>query len=964
MPLRFRNRLRIFPGIYLNLGKNGISTTIGPRGANINIGKNGVYLNTGIPGTGISNRERIFNGNIGKPNIIDEQNIFPLTDTDNNTTSTQKIITSEGLEGLKEHLKEAKDERESIAPEIADIKNKLAELQSRLSKKQNGFFSLFTAKDTIEKIEVEIKDTTQELDNLNKQYEESKADINVKFDTEFEEQYKRLSISFSELIKSNKIWDITTETINTELKSSAKTIVERKEINFKWGEIDFIKSEHSAFHLQNADGSDLFIYPAFVLLLDNQSQITLIDLKELNFTFHKQRFQEQKATIPSDSQIIDNAWYKSNKDGSRDLRFVGNYQIPVVNYGAFYFKSSKGLNETYYISNADVAENFANEFKKYLRLLNQPYSSENNTNKISNPLFETLPDSLDPLINDAATLIVTSQSGSTSLLQRRMKLGYNRAGRIMDQLEQLGIVGVNQGSSVREVLIRDTGALENIFKNYRDHVPRKINLESSSFSKEYFDLLIDFMPKITETVEKLKSDEKLQGRLKDAVNGITIGEFIEFCIFYDFYQILKKISKGEVNSASLETFALVLFSGKIIKKLSSSSLAMEYETLKIMFSKGTQKEIAESMMKFVDVSKPLNISISSHDKETLSKKLGNDLTITTALKVVNDPLFDEYATVLYRFATIISKADNVVSNEEENILKAIYQLVHNPLSDEENKSISISEVNEKESLDDVLNELETLIGLDSVKQEIKSLINYIKIQKEREKVGLKSSQISYHCVFTGSPGTGKTTIARIVAKIYMHLGILKKGQLVETDRSGLIAEYSGQTAVKVNKTIDSALDGILFIDEAYSLVGENRDDFGKEAVATLIKRMEDDRDKLIVILAGYTQEMKNFIDVNPGLKSRFNRYIEFADYSPVELAAIFKLNCSKLDYNLTADANKKLIDAVTTAFSNRNKSFGNGRFSRNLFEKTIENQANRIAGVASLSKEILTTIMSDDIPVE
>ena len=172
------------------------------------------------------------------------------------------------------------------------------------------------------------------------------------------------------------------------------------------------------------------------------------------------------------------------------------------------------------------------------------------------------------------------------------------------------------------------------------------------------------------------------------------------------------------------------------------------------------------------------------------------------------------------------------------------------------------------------------------------------VQKAREASGLKSSSISYHIVFTGNPGTGKTTVARIVSQIYKNLGVLTQGQLVETDRSGLVAEYVGQTAVKVNKTVDTAINGVLFIDEAYSLVGQNQDDFGKEAVATLIKRMEDDRDKLIVILAGYTQEMKGFIDTNPGFKSRFNRYIDFTDYTPDELLAIFEGQCKKLEYQI------------------------------------------------------------------
>ncbi|MCX6350969.1 MAG: AAA family ATPase [Bacteroidetes bacterium] len=325
-------------------------------------------------------------------------------------------------------------------------------------------------------------------------------------------------------------------------------------------------------------------------------------------------------------------------------------------------------------------------------------------------------------------------------------------------------------------------------------------------------------------------------------------------------------------------------------------------------------------------------------------------------------MFDEYATALCRFATILSKADNVVTKYEEETLKAIFQITHYPLPEEKNNALNISNVDKNETLDEVLSELDSLTGLEAVKQEVKSLINYIKVQKEREKVGLKSSQVSYHCVFTGSPGTGKTTIARIVAKIYLHLGVLSKGHLVETDRSGLIAEYVGQTAMKVNRTVDSALNGVLFIDEAYSLVSELQGDYGKEAIATLIKRIEDDRDKLVVILAGYTDEMKTFIDTNPGFKSRFNRYIVFADYTPPEMEEIYKQSCKKLDYKLTVEAEQRLVAVLGTAYNNRDKSFGNGRFVRNTFEKTLEKQANRIAGTSEITKEILTTIIADDIP--
>ena len=201
-----------------------------------------------------------------------------------------------------------------------------------------------------------------------------------------------------------------------------------------------------------------------------------------------------------------------------------------------------------------------------------------------------------------------------------------------------------------------------------------------------------------------------------------------------------------------------------------------------------------------------------------------------------------------------------------------------------------------------------------------------------------------------------------MAKIYKALKVLSQGHLIETDRSGLIGEYIGQTAIKVNKTIDSAINGVLFIDEAYSIAGETLNDFGKEAVATLIKRMEDDRDKLIVVIAGYTNEMYKFIETNPGFKSRFNRYIDFDDYSPKELQLIFQNLCLKLDYKLTDEAYQKLQLLFEDAYANRDKTFGNGRFVRNIFEKSLERQANRIASVALLNKEILSTIIADDVP--
>ncbi len=330
-------------------------------------------------------------------------------------------------------------------------------------------------------------------------------------------------------------------------------------------------------------------------------------------------------------------------------------------------------------------------------------------------------------------------------------------------------------------------------------------------------------------------------------------------------------------------------------------------------------------------------------------------------------LQEQYLSSLYRFASIVVKIDGTVTPNEETVLKRIMNL--NPISNSNSQDVkpseskqNISDASNEKSIEETLEELNSLTGLTEVKKEINTLINFIKVQKARSEKGLKTSSLSYHIVFMGNPGTGKTTVARIVAQIYKSLGVLSQGQLVETDLSGLIAEYVGQTAVKVNKTVDSALHGVLFIDEAYAIVGDAQDSFGREAVSTLIKRMEDDRDKLIVILAGYTKEMYDFIDTNPGFKSRFNRYIEFSDYTPDELLKIFEGFCKKLDYKPTPEAISKLTELFGKAYEGRDQSFGNGRFVRNTFEKAMELQANRIAGIGELTDEVLTTITADDIP--
>ena len=485
---------------------------------------------------------------------------------------------------------------------------------------------------------------------------------------------------------------------------------------------------------------------------------------------------------------------------------------------------------------------------------------------------------------------------------------------------------------------------------------------TNKFSKEYFELLRDFSDQILIISRKLSSDEILIEKIEHSLTESSIEDFVSYCILFDLSQILKIISNGSIKVNSIETFGLSIIAPKIFESKSVDFFSLGYEAMVSLYLNQEYESYTDSIIEMSEKINPLQINVESNngDQENLQNRFQNVLSLPTSLKIIDHSMFDQYATLLYRFATIMSKADGLVTSDEEKNLKDIYQITHNPIPDSIH-NLTITEADRNNTLDAILEELDSLIGLNDVKQEVRSLINFIKIQKEREKLGLKSSQVSYHCVFTGSPGTGKTTIARMISMIYMHLGVLEKGHLVETDRSGLVAEYTGQTAMKVNKAIDSALDGILFIDEAYSLIGGSQDDFGREAVATLMKRMEDNRERLIVILAGYTEEMNEFIETNPGFKSRFNRFIEFKDYSTQEMESIFKLQCAKLDYKLTYEAQNKLSILFEEAFKRRDKTFGNGRFVRNTFEKTLENQANRIARLSTLTKEILTNIEEEDI---
>lgn len=299
-----------------------------------------------------------------------------------------------------------------------------------------------------------------------------------------------------------------------------------------------------------------------------------------------------------------------------------------------------------------------------------------------------------------------------------------------------------------------------------------------------------------------------------------------------------------------------------------------------------------------------------------------------------------------------------INCDSETELETIVNKIDQSLSD--NNIVNVIRPNGKS---DILYEINQLIGLDMVKDEIVKIVNLARYQRRIRSQGATIAPVSRHMVFTGNPGTGKTTVARTLSAIYKRLGVLSKGHLVEADRAALVGGYLGQTAIKTNELIDKSLGGILFIDEAYSLSSNSSSDqFGEEAINTLLKRMEDERDDLIVITAGYKEEMKGFINSNPGLRSRFSKYIQFDDYSAEELAMIFAQLLKKSGHTLSPECKDRLAFIFEAMDAMKDEKFGNGRTVRNLYERVVENLANRLANASQ--DDDLFMIVPEDITID
>ena len=462
-----------------------------------------------------------------------------------------------------------------------------------------------------------------------------------------------------------------------------------------------------------------------------------------------------------------------------------------------------------------------------------------------------------------------------------------------------------------------------------------------------------------------------------------------FVVFYEFDKYMKENKSSNSGEISESLFNIYGGVGQLFLKLECNSESDLENDLKTAF-----ENYMLHLRQNLDDLKKFNygLMVTSLNTELLENIINynnfNKALSKDNLKIINEDMFGDGSSFNTDYMDVLN---DIFSNNQKGDEKSIDDSNHysqdstlqkfkeglknsssyNPDASEDSQGIkeenmedTVSEAEEEkeeESLEDILAKLNKLVGLENVKKDVNSLINLIQIRKIREERGIKQPDMSLHLVFSGNPGTGKTTVARLLGEIYSKLGILSKGHLVETDRSGLVAGYVGQTAIKTQDMIKQAMGGILFIDEAYSLsAAKGENDFGQEAIDTILKAMEDNREDFIVIVAGYPKLMDDFLHSNPGLESRFNKHLNFEDYNPQELFDIFVSMEEGSSLKLDKKAEEYLKGHFEDVYKCRGDNFANGRYVRNIFEKVLSNQANRLVNIEDISDDDLNTLTIED----
>ena len=975
MAWSYRKRIKIAPSVHMNISKSGVSTSYGMKGMSITTGLRGTYLNTSIPGTGLYNRQKIDSGissSMGSSYGTPDGDRPKIVNDGGNGCLVMCLffafwlfICGAGYYSYKTYFKNAPktEVAENVTLEESAEPSELVPTSSNSKFTQIiqdplvlgltaaaivclvlGFVLDRKGKKKAEsKDEVSSHDTPQspKTTTENKSYSEEEVRKIIE-ESKYNPLKQRVVKSMLGHALMNTAEDEERPLIEKYQKKVEKSDSEENRIELKKHEDEYKRlKEEAASLIYNVDDEltpeEASAYRRFTSYFETflvktgfkKWRIIYLSLDEENPLACHHMFRE-------DTQLATEML----------VGLPSKYEVPCLSY------SDTGK---LYIYPRFVIDVQSNSFEK---MYVYPLS------KISIDYKRIVYlEADDPTAAAGAKIVGNHYLHSTKDGGRDYRYSYNPSKPFVEYHPFTISIQLNSSTIDYTFLVNsDDGSLEQYFIALKEAYTAAMNDTTSeidavraadtpkySFSEQYYYELLSIVQRFDSFYRKLADNQKFCDQMEEWAKAIpdlrgdkqTALNIVRYAMYSDIIRCYLG-TNYKIDLKSNEGLGLMLFYAVTDP---TGSIPLEYET--------TNKIYELYLDKAIEYTNAVE-SYANQDSAFVIEKYLNAPDFPPELH-------DNYVLFLHNLSSVIAKEDKSISDSEANTLNSIMSL---RLMGDKEKVIA-GKVKAEEQVAEVLPEaaeqLNALIGLSSVKEEIKALASFVKVQKMREKKGMKTSPISYHCVFTGNPGTGKTTVARIVSEIYKELGILKKGHLVETDRSGLVAEYVGQTAVKTNKIIDSALDGILFIDEAYSLVDGGSSDYGKEAIATLLKRMEDDRERLVVILAGYTNDMKRFIDSNPGLQSRFNRYIEFPDYSAEELLRIFVSMADKYEYHLSSEALTELRYAFERSVETKDKNFGNGRYVRNLYEKIIEHQAMRISKESQVSTSSLSTIELEDV---
>lgn len=1087
MAWNFRRRKKIAPGVYINMSKKGISTTIGPKGASMTFGPNGTYLNTSIPGTGMYNRRKI-SSNSSKNNISFTTpsptlpsgcsflltilvifNLFFLVEL---LGEFSLCYDKWGIEDLKiflignvalvivglvfEFIRHSIQQKRSVFSYKREKRNAQKVLDS-LSHNDKDMRNILKAYIQCLTINEEFDKEQEIIEELKKSTDQKALDLvpihearlealkvslgKVQYNADgdlSEEQkqaFKLFTDSFDNLCDSDKIW--------FETGVTPQNLIYREETKFEFGVFDYIKSEFEIPVIRIPQTSiNFYIYPHFIIRSESTTNFRIYPIEKIEIEYTSLNFREeykQHLMQPKDATLISSNFLYETKKGEPDRRHAYNPLYITYDYGKLtipQFRFTRSM--TFYVSNRDSAKNMQEAYVNYLQyckndtpkeenklasnIVQIPFNRQTNITEICDEIYRfrnllsNNKDFIHILKNKHIEAITGIEDNNwqeiidiiilcdlchcyTNLVDPLKSLKekeYSGYIYLVHLLQTGSKINIEQQQSDRFYKLHEEERL--LFGTFISELTKHIEgtLILSTLLAEYhantqlqYNRLIYRLLSATAKIdgENSKQEEHFLSNIMFNIKSIDYkaDESDDKTLPDKWYELANEKYRGNYN--------LIHIALKIVALQKCVVIDIQAELMRDRTYVVPLLEILESKGVILKEGKKRTVCVANEDE--LYEKLNGENSENNIMENTNDEidisrierpdsiLQDVITFIRFQQEPFISTADiqrkfEIGYNRAGKISDQLEELgVLGPNKGQEGREVLIDTNGKlkenntrkenvkktKSTSKSSSSELDALVGLSSVKEEIKTLSNFIKIQQKRKEQGLKSSSVSYHCVFTGNPGTGKTTVARIVAQIYKDLGILSKGHLVETDRAGLVAEYVGQTAVKTNKIIDSALDGVLFIDEAYSLIGTGQD-YGKEAIATLLKRMEDDRDRLVVILAGYSKEMQDFINTNPGLQSRFNRYIEFPDYSAEELLQIFEKNVARFDYKLEKDACMAMAKYFQNAVENKDANFGNARFVRNIFEKTLEKQANRLSTDPDLDTEELTLITKEDLPIE